>query len=358
MRGKQPTQGSFYSYVSQEERIPADHPLRTIRGMVDEVLGRMSGKFAKLYSDRGRPSIPPEHLLRALLIQAVYSVRSERQLMEQLNYNLLFRWFVGLTMDDPVWDATSFSKNRERLLEGNIAQEFFKEVVRQAGEQQLLSQEHFSVDGTLIEAWAGHKSFRKNDEPKDPPEGPKSFHGEQRTNQTHHSTTDPDARLYRKGLGKEAKLSFMGHAVIDNRHGLVVASQLTHATGKAEPTSAIEMLKRFRRAKTVGADKGFDQAFFVREVRKRGIVPHLAQKDDPRYTAIDGRTTRHPSYLISQRVRKRIEECFGWIKTVALMRKTRHRGLFRVGWMFTFVLAAYNLVRMKNLMMPQPIKLH
>jgi hypothetical protein len=254
-------------------------------------------------------------------------------------------------MDDPVWDATSFTKNRERLLEGDIAQAFFQEVVRQARVKHLLSEEHFSVDGTLIEAWAGHKSFRKKDEPKDPPEGPKSFHGEQRTNQTHQSTTDRDARLLRKGLGKEAKLAFLGHAVIDNRHGLVVGTQLTHATGTAEPASAVKLLKRCRRAKTVGADKAYDQKFFVSQMRNQGIAPHVAQKSDPRYTAIDARTTRHSSYLISQRARKRIEQCFGWIKTVAVLRKTRHRGLFRVGWMFTFVLAAYNLVRIKNLML-------
>lgn len=355
MRGKETGQGSLYSYVSQEERIPADHPLRAMRQMVDGVLQRLSGRFAKMYSDTGRPSIPPEQLLRALLIQALYTVRSERQLMEQLNYSLLFRWFVGLSMDDTVWDATVFTKNRERLLQGDVAQAFFEEVVHQARAQRLLSEEHFSVDGTLIEAWAGHKSFRKKDEPTDPPEGPKSFHGENRTNQTHHSTTDPDARLFRKGLGKEARLSFMGHAVIDNRYGLVVGTRLTHASGTAEVNSATSMLKRCPRAKTVGADKAFDQAFFVSEVRKYGIVPHVAQKEDPRYTAIDERTTRHTSYLISQRARKRIEECFGWIKTVAVMRKTRHRGLFRVGWMFTFVLAAYNLVRMRNLLTPQPI---
>jgi transposase len=353
MRGKETGQGSFYSYVSQEERIPVDHPLRAIRRMVDEVLHRLSGRFAKMYSELGRPSIPPEQLLRALLIQAFYTVRSERQLMEQLNYNLLFRWFVGLSMDDPVWDATTFTKNRERLLEGDIAQAFFQEVIREARERRFLSDEHFSVDGTLIEAWAGQKSFRKKDDPGDPLDRPKSFHGDNRTNETHQSTTDPDARLFRKGLGKEAKLSFMGHAVIDNRHGLVVASQSTHATGTAEPTSAVEMIKGCRRAKTVGADKAFDQAFFVTEVRKRGIVAHVAQKEDPRYTAIDRRTIRHRSYLISQRARKRIEECFGWIKTIAVLRKTRHRGLFRVGWMFTFVLAAYNLVRMKNLLTPQ-----
>jgi transposase len=350
MRGKETGQGDLYSYVSQEDRIPADHPLRAIRALVDEALSRMSSRFAKLYADTGRPSIPPEQLLRALLIQAFYTVRSERQLMEQLNYNLLFRWFVGLSMDDPVWDATTFTKNRERLLEGDVAQSFFQEVVRQARANRLLSEEHFSVDGTLIEAWAGQKSFRKKDEPTDPPEGPKSFHGENRTNQTHQSTTDPDARLFRKGPGKEAKLSFMGHALMDNRHGLAVATKLTHASGKAEVTTSVNLLKRCKRAKTVGGDKAFDQAFFVTEVRKRGIVAHVAQKADPRYTAIDQRTVRHTSYLISQRARKKIEECFGWIKTVAGMRKTRHRGLLRVGWMFTFVLAAYNLVRMKNLL--------
>lgn len=350
MRGKETGQQSFYSYVSQEERIPADHPLRTIRVIVDDVLRQLSRRFTTLYARTGRPSIPPEQLLRALLIQAFYSVRSERQLMEQLNYNLLFRWFVGLSMDDQVWDATVFTKNRDRLLEGDVAQAFFEAVREQARDKGLLSEEHFSVDGTLIEAWAGHKSFRKKDEPKEPPEGPKSFHGENRTNDTHQSTTDPDARLYRKGLGKEAKLSFMGHAVIDNRHGLVAEAELTHATGRAEPTTAAKLLKNCPQAKTAGADKAYDQAFFVTALRRGGIVPHVAQKDDPRYSAIDRRTTRHTSYLISQRARKRIEECFGWIKTIAVFRKTRHRGLLRVGWMFTFVMAAYNLIRMKNIL--------
>ena len=350
MRGKETGQQSFYSYVSQEERIPADHPLRTIRRIVDDVLEQLSRRFTALYARSGRPSIPPEQLLRALLIQAFYSVRSERQLMEQLNYNLLFRWFVGLSMDDQVWDPTVFTKNRDRLLEGNVAQAFFEAVLSQARGKRLLSEEHFSVDGTLIEAWAGHKSFRQKDEAKEPPQGPKSFHGESRTNDTHQSTTDPDARLYRKGLGKEAKLSFMGHAVIDNRHGLVVGAQLTHATGRAEPTTAIKLLGKCPHAKTAGADKAYDQAFVVTQLRRRGIVPHVAQKNDPRYTAIDGRTTRHTAYLISQRARKRIEECFGWIKTVAVFRKTRHRGLLRVGWMFTFVMAAYNLIRIKNIL--------
>jgi transposase len=350
MRGKETGQQSFYSYVSQEERIPADHPLRTIRLIVDNVLRQLSRGFTTLYARTGRPSIPPEQLLRALLIQAFYSVRSERQLMEQLNYNLLFRWFVGLSMDDQVWDATVFTKNRDRLLEGDVAQAFFEAVREQARDKGLLSEEHFSVDGTLIEAWAGHKSFRKKDEPKEPPEGPKSFHGENRTNDTHQSTTDPDARLYRKGLGKEAKLSFMGHAVIDNRHGLVAEAELTHATGRAEATTAAKLLENCPQAKTAGADKAYDQAFFVTALRRGGIVPHVAQKDDPRYTAIDRRTTRHTSYLISQRARKRIEECFGWIKTIAVFRKTRHRGLLRVGWMFTFVMAAYNLIRMKNIL--------
>ena len=350
MRGKETGQQSFYSYVSQEERIPADHPLRTIRQIVDDVLRQLSERFTTLYARTGRPSIPPEQLLRALLIQAFYSVRSERQLMEQLNYNLLFRWFVGLSMDDQVWDPTVFTKNRDRLLEGDVAQAFFEAVRDKARDKGLLSEEHFSVDGTLIEAWAGHKSFRKKDEPKEPPEGPKSFHGENRANDTHQSTTDPDARLYRKGVGKEAKLSFMGHAVIDNRHGLVAGAQLTQATGRAEPTTAAKLLDHCPQAKTAGADKAYDQAFFVAELRRRGIVPHVAQKDDPRYTAIDRRTTRHTSYLISQRARKRIEECFGWIKTVAVFRKTRHRGLLRVGWMFTFVMAAYNLIRMKNIL--------
>lgn len=355
MRGHDPKQDELYSYVSMEERIPQDHPLRNMRGMVDELLKGLSPRFSKLYASVGRPSIPPEQLLRALLLQALYSIRSERQLMEQLDYNILFRWFVGLSMDDRVWVPTVFTKNRDRLLEGDIATAFLGEVIGVARQQGLLSDEHFTVDGTLIEAWASLKSFKKKDAPAKPPSDDPgnptvNFHGEKRTNHTHESTSDPDARLYRKGLGKEAKMSYMGHALMDNLHGLVVGASLTIATGKAEGEAALAMVKPIRsKAKTVGADKWYDQAPVVDVLRRLGITPHVAQKWDERYTAIDGRTTRHPGYAISQRKRKLIEQFFGWLKTIGLMRKTRHRGKDRVGWMYVFTAAAFNIVRINNL---------
>jgi transposase len=359
MRGIEENQGIFFSYVSQEDRIPADHPLRKIREMVDPILGKMSKQFNELYTDTGRPSIPPEYLLRALLIQILYTIRSERLLMEQLDYNLLFRWFVGLSMDDKVWDHSVFSKNRDRLLEGNIANEFLRRVLDLARERSLLSDEHFSVDGTLIEAWASLKSFQqkgtRSPRSGDPGNSTVDFHGEKRTNETHESTTDPQARLYRKGLGKEAKLSFMGHVVVDNRHGLVISTQYTEASGRAEPEAALGMLKGLahhlkRSRMTLGADKGFDRCEFVEQLRRMNILPHVAQKSERnRSGIIDGRSTRHRGYLISQRKRKIIEEVFGWLKTIGLMRKTRHKGTARGGWMFTFTNAVYNLVRMKNL---------
>lgn len=358
MRGQERHQDTMFSYVSMEERIPKDHPLRGIRKTIDEILEGLSSRFNRMYATGGRPSIPPEQLLRALLLQALYTIRSERQLMEQLDYNLLFRWFVGLTMDDPVWVPTVFTKNRDRLLEGDIANQFFAKVIAAARERQLLSGEHFTVDGTLLEAWAGIKSFKQKGEgPSSPPDDPGNptvnFHGQKRSNETHQSTTDPDARLYRKGLGKEAKLSYMGHAVTDNRHGLVVASELTIASGRAEAEAAVRMLRRLKRrkvrAKTVGADKWYDQRAVVTAFRRLKITPHVAQKSDRRYGVIDARTTRHPGYLISQRKRKLIEEVFGWIKSIATLRKLRHRGKARVGWMFTFVLAAFNVVRINNL---------
>ena len=322
--------------------------------MVDVVLAELSPRFQKLYSHTGRPSIPPERLLRALLLQVLYSIRSERMLMEQLDYNLLFRWFVGLTMDDPIWDATVFTKNRERLLRGDIHQLFFDQVLAQARDRCLLSDEHFTVDGTLVEAWAGLKSFKKKDgsdqEPPDDPGNPTvNFHGEKRRNDTHQSTTDPDARLYRKGNGQEAKLYFMGHAVMENRNGLAVGAGVSQATGTAERVTALELLDEIPRTQriTVSGDKGYDTRDFVAGLRDRNAVPHVAQK--VRFSAIDGRVTRHDGYETSQRKRKRVEEIFGWVKTIALMRKTRHRGTARVGWMFTFALAAYNLVRMRNL---------
>lgn len=362
MRGEENNQAPLFSYISQEDRVPADHPLRSIRAMADEVLQRMSKNFSALYSELGRPSIPPEQLLRALLLQILYSIRSERLLMEQLDYNLLFRWFVGLTMDDQIWVPTVFTKNRDRLLEGDIAGLFFKGVLAVAREKKLLSDEHFTVDGTLIEAWAGHKSFQKKgmrstDSPTDDPGNPTvNFHGEKRSNDTHESTTDPDARLYRKGPSKEAKLSYMGHVLMENRHGLVYDGCLTLATGTAEREAGKALVKRIPHRRnhrvTVGADKNYDTRKFVRTMRRLKVTPHVAQNITNRSSAVDGRTTRHPGYKISQRKRKLIEEIFGWVKTIGLMRKTRHRGRERVGWMFRFALALYNMVRLHNLLAP------
>ena len=355
MRGDAVEPDAVFSYISPAARVPKDHPLRAVRAMVDVVLAELSPRFQKLYSHTGRPSIPPERLLRALLLQVLYSIHSERMLMEQLDYNLLFRWFVGLTMDDPVWDATVFTKNRERLLRGDIHQLFFDQVLAQARDRSLLSDEHFTVDGTLVEAWAGLKSFKKKDgsdqEPPDDPGNPTvNFHGEKRRSDTHKSTTDPDARLYRKGKGQEAKLYFMGHAVMENRNGLAVGAGVSQATGTAERVTALELLDEIPRAQriTVSGDKAYDTRGFVAGLRDRNAAPHVAQK--VRFSAIDGRVTRHDGYETSQRKRKRVEEIFGWVKTIALLRKTRHRGTARVGWMFTFALAVYNLVRIRNLM--------
>jgi len=358
MRGKDEQQLDVFSYVSPEQRVPQDHPLRSLRAMTDEALRELKPRFDKLYAKTGRPSIAPEKLLRALLLQALYSVRSERMLMEQLDYNLLFRWFVGLNMDDPVWDATVYCKNRERLLQGEVAQAFFQEVLKLAGEHHLLSDEHFTVDGTLIEAWASLKSFKKKDgAPTPPPEDPGNptvnFHGEQRSNATHASTTDPEALLSRKGRGKEAKLNYLGHVLMENRHGLAVQTELTPATGTAERDAAVTMITAQAPAGgvTLGADKNYDTQGCVAQMRDAGVTPHVAQNTGRRGgSAIDGRTTRHPGYALSQRVRKRVEEIFGWLKTVGGMRKTRFRGKARVGWMFTWALAAYNLVRLRNLL--------
>ena len=327
-----------------------------MKEMVDEVLEELSGVFDSMYSGVGRPSIPPEQLLRALLLQVLYTVRSERMLMEQLNYNLLFRWFVGLSLDDEVWVPTVFTKNRDRLLAGEVAELFFRAVVEKARASRLLSDEHFSVDGTLIEAWAGQKSFRKKGKVRRKNRrGPRNpdvhFHGEQRTNQTHQSTTDPGARMFRKSLGTEAKLNYMGHVLMDNRHGLVVDAEVTAATGTAEREAALRMVAGVSGAgrATLGADKGYDTRSFVSQARALKVTPHVAQKRQ--FTAIDRRTVRHDSYRVSQRKRKRVEEIFGWMKTVGTMRKTRHRGADRVGWMFTFAAAAYNMVRIRNLTM-------
>lgn len=350
MRGSDGQQGAMFSYVSLEKRVPADHPLRPIREMADAALKELSPRFSRLYSETGRPSIPPEQILRSLILQILYTVRSERMLIEQLDYNLLFRWFVGLGIDDEVWDATVFTKNRDRLLQGDIAQAFFDRVLVQARINRLLSSDHFTVDGTLIEAWASHKSYRPKDGGDD--DGGENFHGQQRSRDTHESTTDPDARLFRKGRGKEAKLAYMGHVLMENRNGLVVAAEVTQATGKAEREAALRMVKKAKlhRTATVGADKGYDQNDFVDGLRKRGVTPHVAQHDTNRRSKIDERTTRHDGYAMSQVRRKVVEQIFGWGKTVGGIRKTKHRGRDRVGWVFLFTNAVYNLVRMRRLM--------
>jgi transposase len=356
MRGTDCEQSSMFSYISAERRVPQDHPLRTIRTMADTALRELDQRFAGMYAAMGRPSIAPERLLRALLLQVLYTVRSERLLMEQLDYNFLFRWFVGLSIDDPVWDVTVFTKNRDRLVKGEVAEGFFAAVLAQAHRQGLLSDEHFTVDGTLIEAWAGQKSFKRRDgksaapSPKDDDPGNPSvdFHGEQRRNDTHQSTTDPDARLARKGAGKEAKLSYAGHVLMENRHGLAVNCGVTQATGRAEAKTALAMVEQIAgwRRITLGADKGYDRKELVQEMREHRVTPHFARKQT---STIDERTTRHPGYALSQRKRKRVEEIFGWLKTVGGLRQTRHRGVALVDWMFTLALAAYNLVRMRNL---------
>jgi len=357
MRGSDEVRGSLFSYVDVEKRIRPDHPLRVIRGIVNATLADLSGDFDALYSPFGRESIPPERLLRALLLQAFYSIRSERQLVERIEFDLLFRWFVGLGVDDPVWDATSFTKNRDRLLEGDVALKFLAGVLAQPRVRGLLSTEHFSVDGTLLEAWASTKSFRPKDGSGPPPDtgrnGEQDFHGQKRNNDTHASTTDPDARLYRKGRGKEAKLAFMGHALMENRNGLIVGAVATRASGHAERLAALHLLEphadRSQKV-TLAGDKGFDTQDFVAELREINVTPHVAQNTNGRRSAIDGRTTRHPGYAVSLRIRKRIEEAFGWAKTVAGLRKARHRGLPKIDWQFTFAMAAYNLVRLPKLL--------
>ena len=352
MRGDDEQSGHLFSYVSPEQRVPVDHPLRTIRTMTDDALHRLSPRFETLYATTGRPSIPPEHLLRALLLQVLYSVRSERMLMEQLQYNLLFRWFVGLGMDDAVWAPTTFTKNRDRLLDGDIARAFFEDVVEQARGRRLLSAEHFTVDGTLLEAWAGLKSFKRKDQPGPPPDDPGNptvnFHGERRSNQTHASTTDPDSRLFKKAKGHEAKLAYLGEVLMENRHGLVVDACVIPATGTGEREAAISLIAGLpRRRVTVGGDKGYDTRGFIETLRHLEVTPHVARKKLSR--TLDRRTTRHAGYDISQRARKRIEEVFGWMKTVGGLRKLRHRGGGRVNWQFLLAAAAYNLVRMRTL---------
>jgi transposase len=324
--------------------------------MTDAVMARLSRRFDRLYATTGRPSVPPEQLLRALLLQILYSIRSERLLMEELDYSVLYRWFVGLGLDDPVWDATTFTKNRDRLLDGDIADAFFAEVLAAIRAEGLLSDEHFTVDGTLLEAWASHKSFKPKQGPRTPPDDPKNptvdFHGEQRRNDTHQSTTDPEARLYKKAVGREARLGYLAHLLTENRHGFIVDTAVTDATGTAERDAALYMLGELpltTRRVTVGGDKNFDVPRWVAAVRQMGITPHVAQNTSKRRSAIDARTTRHPGYALSQRCRKKVEPPFGWMKTVGLRRKLRHRGGRKVDWIVAFTAAAYNLVRWRTL---------
>jgi transposase len=360
MRGKDTQQSAMFSYLSPEDRVPANHPLRAVRLMADAALKAMSPVFDRMYIAFGRPSIAPEKLLRALLLQILYTIRSERMLMEQLEYNLLFRWFAGLNMDEPVWVPTVFSKNRDRLMEGDVAQKFFDRILEQAEAANLISDEHFSVDGTLIEAWASQKSFQRKDQPEQPPPDDPgnpmvNFHGERRSNDTHESKTDPDARLARKSGGHESKLAYCGNVMIENRNGLVVDTELVQPSGTAERDAAMLMAERIKGTErvTVAADKAYDTKDFVAVMRDLKVTPHVAQNEKrPGGSAIDGRTTRHAGYQVSQRKRKRIEEVFGWMKTVGMLRKTRHRGVFKVGWVFIFTAAAYNLVRMRNLLVP------
>jgi transposase len=391
MRGSDRRSGELFSYVDLEQRVPAKHPLRKIRQLVNDVLVSLDAELARLYSTFGRESIPPERLLRALLLQALFTIRSERQLMEQLDYNLMFRWFVGLGIDDPVWVATVFTKNRDRLLDADVAVKFMEQLLAHKEVRRLLSDEHFSVDGTLIEAWASMKSFQPKPEPAaagkmpdtaggDPPAPPAppaetkptpppapqtkrqdqpmqdrnaevDFHGQKRSNATHASTTDPDARLYRKGQGKEARLCHMGHALMENRSGLIVETETTLADGHAERRAALAMINRRcpgERQITLGADKGYDTADFVADLRAINVTPHVAAK--LKGSAIDGRTTRHAGYAVSQRIRKRIEEAFGWGKTIGTAAKTMLRGTARVGFQFTLNMAAYNLARLPRLL--------
>ena len=357
MRGDDPRHESMFSYVTPEKRVRADHPLRPIRRMTDAALARLSARFDHLYSTTGRPSIPPEQLLRALLLQMLYSIRSERLLVEELDYSVLYRWFVGLSMDDTVWDATTFTKNRDRLLAGDIADAFFAEVLAAIKQDGLLSDEHFTVDGTLLEAWASHKSFQPKDTARRPPDDPKNptvnFHGQTRRNDTHQSTTDPDARLYKKAVGREAKLGYLGHLLTENRHGFIVDTAVTEASGTAERDAAIAMLGELpltTRRLTVAGDKAYDTRAWVAAVRRMRITPHVAQNEFVYGgSAIDARTTRHAGYRLSHRKRKLVEQAFGWLKTVALFRKLRHRGGRLVDWLFSFGAAAYNLVRWRNL---------
>ncbi len=374
MRGEDGRSGSLFSYVDLEDRIPKSHPLRVIRGIVNEVLAGLAADFEAVYSSTGRPSIAPEKLLRALLLQAFYSIRSERQLMEQLDFNLMYRWFVGLGIDDGVWDASSFAKNRDRLLAADASAKLLIGVIEHKKVRRLLSRDHFSVDGTLIDAWASMKSFRPKDDDDGGGDGAggrnaeRDFHGQRRRNDSHQSTTDAEARLYRKGNGRESRLCFMGHALMENRHGLVVGGGVTLASGTAEREAALDLIDSHRphdgeggkRRITLGGDKGYDVADFVEELRAREVTPHIAVQDHltktgkRRKTKIDGRTTRHPGYGASQRIRKRIEEVFGWVKVQAGQNKTKFRGRERVAASYTLALAAYNLIRLPKLLGASP----
>ena len=374
MRGLDGKTGQLFSYVDLEARVPAGHPLRVIKVIVDDVLAGLSEGFSGLYSHTGRPSIPPEQLLRALLLQAFYSIRSERQLMEQLDFNLLFRWFVGLGVDDAVWDATVFCKNRDRLLAADVSGQLLGGIITHRQVRRLLSREHFSVDGTLIEAWASMKSFRPKDGGGDDGAGPgakgkggrnqeQDFRGERRSNESHESTTDPEARLHRKGRGKPAQLCYMGHGLMENRNGLVVGACVTRASGTAERAAALDLIDRHRPSRrriTLGADKGYDVTGFVEDLRERKVTPHVAvqghlsKTGKRRKTLIDRRTTRHPGYEISQRCRKRIEEVFGWAKMQAGQAKTRFRGRQRVEAAFVLAACAFNLIRLPKLIKASP----
>ncbi len=348
MRGAERVQGGMFSYVTLEQRVPQDHPLREIRRLTDVVLRSLSGEFDSLYSASGRPSIAPEYVLRALLLQAFYSVRSERQLVEQLDYNLLFRWFVGLGMDDAVWNHAVFSKNRDRLLTSEVAQQFFAAVNKQA--RRFMSDDHFTVDGTLIQAWASHKSFRKKDGSDD--DGT-NFHGQKRKNDTHESTTDPDARLYKKSYGTESKLAYLGHALVENRNGLIAAAMVTQADGYAEREAALLMLQEKQKGRsrriTVGADKAYDAKDFVTAARVLKVTPHITKNDTGRRSNMDGRTTRHAGYGISLSCRWLVEKSFGWLKETGPVRQVKLRGLAKVDWIFVFSCAAHNLLRLPRL---------
>jgi transposase len=353
MRGDERVQDGMFSYVSLEQRVPADHPMRGVRKLTDTVLQSLREELDKLYADSGRPSIAPEYILRALLLQVFYSVRSERLLVEQIDYNLLFRWFVGLGMDDAVWNHAVFSKNRERLLNSEVAQQFFAEVNQQG--KKFMSDEHFTVDGTLIQAWASQKSFRRKDGSDD--DGA-NFHGQKRSNETHASTTDPDARLYKKSYGKESKLSYLGHALVENRNGLIAAAMVTHADGYAERDAALLMLdqrqKDGSRRITVGADKAYDSKDFVTTAREFNVTVHATKNDKGRRSNLDRRTTRHPGYAISLSRRWLVEKGFGWLKQTGPLQQVKLRGLEKVDWLFVFSCAAHNLIRLPRLIAQPP----